>query len=487
MISDLRCAAAIAILWFSTTAALRCQADDAPIEDVTIRWTPWHRKYPEIKLFVNGELVGADREGMEAVLAIVRKLPRGTSIVWGPDTDKMGGGPGGGPNVVRHFPQEWTHLKNIAHENGLTLSSSPFPGRAWPNLEEVTKVVAAGGPRGDEDIVVSWYCPHGETLELLPFGKETEGILALKRHLETQPAGRTVRFVLDREEPKSSRFFSWEKSAISQYDGTLARVIQARGLRAIVEMPADYLWPWDTAAHRGTIEWRNSNRDGTTHDEVVYLANGKYVGMGNRGFDALLKFIQDQPADSVIGILAYTRRDRVLPDRVPFQARRAEFDELLKSRSVFLDYLDPGVTRGALETLVRLGTIVRDGRQPQHADAILSWTDYDSTSRKGDASQAIYTVSGTKMGSGVKGFLAAMEKIEALPDRAVLRLDPVCIRTTGPFPLPMVVHGQRHFARTGHEPYEQLVDVLREVVERKKLVVELIPDEKRASTDGIPK
>jgi hypothetical protein len=482
-----RCLVVATFLWPSTIAGFRCQADDLPIKDVTVRWAPWHGTHPEIKFFVNGELVGADRDGMQAVLEMERKLPRRTSIVWGPDTRKMGGGPPGGPNVVRAFPEEWAQFKAIAQENGLILSSSPAPGRAWPSLNEVTSVVAASGPRGPDDIVVSWYCPYGEGIELTPFGKDTAGVLALKRHLETQPAGRTVRFVLDREGPKGSRFFSWEKGAVSQYDGTLARVIQARGLRSVVEMPAEYVWPWDTAAHRATIRWRRFNAEQATPEEFVYLANGKYVGTGDRGFDALLKFIQEQPAGSVVGIPAYTRLEQKLDDDLPFQSRRAEFDAQLKSRSIVLDYLDDARERGVLETLVNLGTIVRDGRRPRNADATLSWSSFDPTQRRGDASQAVFTVNRVETGRGIKGFLAAIEKIEALPNRAVVRLDPVCINTTGPFPLPVVLPGQRHFARTGHEPYEPLVDVLGEIVERKKLVVELIPDQAKALTDGIPK
>jgi len=59
-----------------------------------------------------------------------------------------------------------------------------------------------------------------------------------------------------------------------------------------------------------------------------------------------------------------------------------------------------------------------------------------------------------------------------------VRIDPVSIRTHGPFNNPIVVERLRHFEVTGEDPFDGLVDILAEVARRKRFHVELIPDEK---------
>ena len=129
----------------------------------------------------------------------------------------------------------------------------------------------------------------------------------------------------------------------------------------------------------------------------------------------------------------------------------------------------------------------RDGQAPQRADLVLYWKNFAATDADADPDKAVYTLNGDEVGKGVTGFLAVVKRIDVLPNGAVLHLDPVSIRTTGPFPCPIMIARHRHFARTGREPYQHLIAILAEVMKRKSLQVELIPDEGKPETSCIAK
>jgi hypothetical protein len=133
-----------------------------------------------------------------------------------------------------------------------------------------------------------------------------------------------------------------------------------------------------------------------------------------------------------------------------------------------------------LTSLLSFTTIVRDGAKPTNADAIISWKQ-DRDQQRHTMSEAAYFVNGEEIGSGKQGFLAVLKRIELLDDGASVRIDPVCIRTHGPFSDPVLMKGHRHFETTGEEPFREQIDLLADAARRKRLRVEIIPDEAHAN------
>src|SRR5262249_42320146 len=162
-------------------------------------------------------------------------------------------------------------------------------------------------------------------------------------------------------------------------------------------------------------------------------------------------------------------------------SRRRVFDKLLKEKRIEVDY-DTIVPQShyqadSVRLLLSLGRVIRDNQAAKNADVILSWKNYDPTDRLADPDDAIYLLNGKEVGRGIPGVLRGVARTQARPHAAVLRLEPVCLRTTGPFPCPYMLAGQRHFARSGKEPYHTLLELLAEVATRNQLQVELLPDE----------
>lgn len=247
------------------------------------------------------------------------------------------------------------------------------------------------------------------------------------------------------------------------------------------------------------FEWRNFQSAATPHDEVVYLFDGKPVGMGDTGFDVVLNLLKALPRGAYVeypqfGIhgKAYnaTKREEFKSkDMVPFDRRRDELNTVLANgkfnlgryhvlywpKPTYGDYVDGGIERSwYLPTLLRFATIIRDDAKPAQADAVISWTQ-KKQKRKEPPDKAIYFYNGENTGIGTQGFLAVLKRLESLSDGATVRIDPVSIRTHGPFRFAIVMRGQRHFETTGSDPFRGLVDLLAEVAQRKGLRVELIP------------
>ena len=129
-----------------------------------------------------------------------------------------------------------------------------------------------------------------------------------------------------------------------------------------------------------------------------------------------------------------------------------------------------------LHSLLGFAAIVRDGAKPAAADLVISWTQ-DRGGIGPSKSEAVYRCNGVGVGAGTRGFLTVLKRVDSLADGAAVRLDPVCIRTHGPFSDPVVAKGQRHFETSGEEPFRGLIDLLAEAAQRKRLRVEAVPDE----------
>jgi hypothetical protein len=441
---------------------------------------------------------------MEAVLEIVRKVPEGTSIVWGPNCEKSWTASRFKSTVPEAFPDLWRQFRDVAGANGLILSSSFYGGYSGPSMSSVARVVPAGGPRGRDDVLIRWDFVPPESLDIFvdekSVGRDAEAVLAVKKVLETIHPDRTIRFVLARKRPDGedlNEAFSWDALVDSTFESTLAAVIERRNLRAIIEKPEEFMLAAEKAARRVGFGWRNYDYfKETPHEKVIYLIDGEVMGIGDPGMDAVLAFLRKQQEGTLLTMPQFSTSKFVQyvdEDRVPFPSRRNEFQEIVKTRKIEVDY-EPTVPEtnfksDAIHTLLSFGRIVRDGEVPKKADLTLSWRNYAGTNLDADPEpdpeDAIYTLDNRDVGKGMAGFLAALRQIEALPKGAVLRLDPVCIRTKGPFPCAIMLAGHRHFARTGREPYLSLLELLGEIVARRGLEVALIPDEAKAESSCI--
>jgi len=82
----------------------------------------------------------------------------------------------------------------------------------------------------------------------------------------------------------------------------------------------------------------------------------------------------------------------------------------------------------------------------------------------------------------VAGFASAMDQLTALPEGSLVQVH-VCLRTKGPFTCPLVYEGHRHFERTGFEPYVGMFPWLIDVVQKRKLQLEWVPDEQKSIYD----
>ncbi|MBC7820928.1 MAG: hypothetical protein IAG10_28930, partial [Planctomycetaceae bacterium] len=116
--------------------------------------------------------------------------------------------------------------------------------------------------------------------------------------------------------------------------------------------------------------------------------------------------------------------------------------------------------------------------------ARLSWVRYDAHDRfkRKLETTAGYTINDVEMGEGVAGFAKAMQQLAALPEGAVVHVQ-VCLRTKGRFVCPLIYEGQRHFERTGYEPYCGMIRWLVDVAEKRKLQIEWLPDEAESCGD----
>jgi hypothetical protein len=227
------------------------------------------------------------------------------------------------------------------------------------------------------------------------------------------------------------------------------------------------------------------------------------MGMGDAGFDAVLKRLRQLPRGTCLDYPRYCLHGQVsdypelqefkAKDLVPFAPRRKELIDLIDRRHLIVgrdrvlywpkptynDRVDENYEASCfLNSLLRFGTIVRDGAKPAKADVVVKW----KQNRNGEgrpAAVATYFCNREKVGKGTPGFLAVLKRLESLPDGATVRIDPVCIRTHGPFSDAVTMKGQRHFETTGDEPFRGVVDLLGELARRKRLRVEVIPDEGR--------
>lgn len=256
------------------------------------------------------------------------------------------------------------------------------------------------------------------------------------------------------------------------------------------------------------ITWTNYRGADTPHDEVLYQFNGDYLGRGEAGFKAVLDRLRKAPQGKSVYWTRYEYRGRWASEwftqeqlraknaevakLLPFAKDKKQLDELITQRKLAIaefpfgeSPFDWGDRYG--QAFVTAGKIIRHDEKPRSPQARLGWIG-PSTQKKSykelrDLLSTIhYTLDDVDQGAGVAGFTKAMERLEKLPEGAVVQVK-VCLRTKGPFTCPLIYEGQRHFERTGFEPYAGLYPWLLDVAAKRKLQIEWIPDEGKSCYD----
>ena len=488
-----------------------------PIYDTVVTWEPagWmdRKLKPKMLFYVGGHFVGFGKAGFDAVVEKIRRLPSGTSVVWGPDCKKWANGSGDELSAVDFFPEQWKHFEQAARERGVVLSSGEFPTAAAedePPELPTPAYVEPSTPQEKGDVVLRWKPEGGKEVPIYDYWKTRSWPVYL---LDGRESGRGPSGFLDtlkalRQYADGSRLrVAWrngqEPPGIRTFSMEFREVVAAKRFQLVVESKKN-AWPmFANCPARCRFEWRNFESKATPLAEVIYLVEGKVAGTGDSGFDAVLKRLRELPRDAYVEYPQYHlhpqaffgqskyRQEFESQDLVPFGKRRTELDNLVKGsgfavkrirvfywpKPKYEDRVDENEKEGwFLASLLRFAVIVRDGAKPAQADVIISWTKTRDERRHAN-SEATYLYNGEKIGSGTRTFLAVLKRLESLKDGATVRIDPVCIRTHAPFACPIVWKGQRHFETTGKEPFRGLVDLLAELAERKRLHVEVIPDE----------
>jgi hypothetical protein len=513
-------------LLFAASAATRAEdsVSKQPVYDTIIKWEPalWDGTTPrqDISCYLDGKFVGSGDEGFKAALEKISRLPSGTSVVWGPNGEKLVSGPKDPVTPENLFPSLWKQFQQTAKARGLVLSSFAYTFYVEDDADAVEPLIASyiepGAAKEKDDVIVTWMYEKRKAesefdqpgviegpvyyLDGRRLGSGADGVRAALEALRNYPDGSRLRVVWSNSQWSSS-YNASEPPGVGTFRAEFRELLASKRFRSVIECNKKQ-WPkYANCPKRCRLEWRQIHSDELTPEGVVYLIDGKAAGTGNAGFDAVLEHLRQLPPGAYLVYPQYHLNGRTSgpkeireiesKDPVPFRDRRKELSDLVKQNRLVVDrgWTDclgwseyGGRVREDVETnwylasLLQFAAIVRDGAKPAKADAIISWKRKLDQSGQ-PASEATYSYDGQETGVGTTGFLAILKRLESLPDGAAVRIDPVCIRTHAPFTDPVVMKGQRHFEITGEEPFRGMVDLLAEFAKRKRLHVEVIPDE----------
>ncbi|MBN1393813.1 MAG: hypothetical protein JW959_02115 [Pirellulales bacterium] len=493
------------------------------IFDTTFTWRPYYGLPESLKqnmpFYVGGRFVGFGEKGFKAAIEKFKKLPGGTSVVWGPDCGKMSSSADDSVLAEELYPDLWKDFKQIAKERGIILSSNRWPVSAEvdepPELPDA-EYIEPGTPAKKGEIILKWKPEKGKYTEIFDYwnvqawpvyyldGKESgrgpDGFLATLKKLRDYPAGSRLRIVY---RDITERYY--DPPGIGMFNIELRELIAVKKHRLVIECPKGQCPKEANCTARCRFTWRNFRSLETPHKEVVYLVNGKVMGRGDEGFDNVLEELRKLPPGSLLEYPCYflhaqaygmeEREAFEAKNPVPFKHREVEFMNVIRDRGFVVDrdgilYWPKTKFRSIsrfdeeregdwfLESLLRFAVIVRGGAEPSKADVVISWKQ-DRDKWRNPISKATYLYNGEKIGAGTSGFLAALQRLESLDDGATVRIDPVCIRTRGPFADAVIMKGHRHFETSGEEPFRGLVDLLAELAAKKHFRVEVVPDEGR--------
>lgn len=534
---------AVATAWLACSLLCGIAGAEDESKDValTVRYAAAHPS--TARVYYNGRPIGAGRDAFASVVQRIGKLPAGTSIVWGPNYDRCGACSGDEPGCVAKFlyPALWKRLGALVEQRQLTLSSA-YPG-PWPRAvgkdeyDRMPATLSTDDPAIKEpfDAILDWEISdvvkdHNEKTSLIRYGEYWHRFTAAGTELSE----------FDREQylgrlPEASsvlvRISLEQAAALDQGAKNLRRLgsvirdvwrhefemlLRLGRLNAKLAAPprlAEVLRRIDK--DRLAVDWSNYHGPETPREEVLYFVDGDFVGRGDEGFDRILARADAMPEGSEIVLPRYAHGGRAaletlspeelatknaeLQEIAPYGARRSELDSVIRKRKLNATFdenyslsLEPRTVMDwdsgdrYAQAFVSFGRIVRHDETRRPAAVRLDWIGYEPSNRREGSRQveteALYALNGAELGRGVPGFAKAMEQCAALPKGAVVQVR-VCIRTKGPFLCPLTYQNQRHFERTGFEPYFGMFPWLIDVARKHGLQVEWTPDEQKSCAD----
>lgn len=499
--------------------------------------------------YFNDRAIGAGREGFAEIVERIEKLPAGTSVVWGPNYHRCGECSGTEPGCVPRFlyPDLWAKLVTAVAAHHLLLSSDfpgPFLMHVGPGRHghgNMPLPWAADDPEAKQpfDATLDWEVSefhlsdaarrkwpdieHVVVGRFLSDGKKLANFdldLSLGQLAENARVLIRVSWSDDDDLPEEEDDLkSMAKAIRTAWPSHVNEGLERGKLTAVLTARAPLVQALqaeirqEQARQRLVLDWHNFRGPDTPAEEVLYCANGQYLGRGDAAFRRFLSQLDRLPPESKVAIPRFEFRGRWLTEGLsseeieaknievqriaPYRDRRDELEATIAKRNLTVEYLpaSPGENSDTVlgwnsgdrygNTFVSFGRIIHYDEEPAPAAAKLAWTDYEAAKHDEDRqgeSEAVYTLNGTKTGGGVAGFAKAMEKLEQLPPGSVVQVR-VCLRTKGPFRCPLTFAGHRHFERTGFEPYFGLFPWLLDVAQKGNLEIEWIPDERPSCGD----
>ncbi len=252
-------------------------------------------------------------------------------------------GPGDGAVARSEFPGLWKRFVQVASERGVALSSSGYgPTSAsedGPPELPTAIFVEPGSTQEKADVVLFWK-PEGSkeapiedywNVRAFPAysvnGQESGhgpgGFLATLKALHAVPHGSRLRVLNWPAWPLSGKDVGpW----MYLFPLEFRKLVAAKRFQLVIECPKNQ-WPTSANCPAGCrFEWRNFRSAATPHDEVVYLVDGGVGGLGDSGFDAVLKRLRQLPLGAYLEYPQYCLHG--VPYREPARAafeRRTSF------------------------------------------------------------------------------------------------------------------------------------------------------------------
>src|SRR5579872_7466970 len=143
--------------------------------DVVVQWTPeWPeiKKTKPVKFWLNSARIDDDAKGMKQIIERVRQMPRGSSLVWGPNADWMIDGPSTKSTAPQAFPELWKELEQVAAERGV---ATTWYGPDSTHFVSIKSAIRMDPPTdGEKEILhVGWRnyqsktTPHDEVIYMV--------------------------------------------------------------------------------------------------------------------------------------------------------------------------------------------------------------------------------------------------------------------------------------------------------------------------------
>lgn len=370
-------ARSILLIAWLMIGSLASAADE--VCDVTIGWPfPPGQRPTTANFYYNGRAIGTGREAFETILASVEKLPKGASIVWGPDYSRCGACSGREPRCLAKtlYPDLWEKLETISADGGFALSSdypTPDPAKVPTSDDEDDDSVASSafsvsfsnyrGPDTGHDEVL--YFTNGKYI-----GRGDEAFDKILRMADRLEAGTKVvlprfrysgRWAVETFSAEKLQRLNDELSRIAPFANRiheLEEIVEERGLDITYsykrpQKDAFTVHDWGTGDRYGTtfvrygkiirhyedrgkpaahLSW-TGYQDGKRRDNgerperepennATYLLNDVELGQGVDGFANVMDEIAKLPKGAVVQVQACLRTKPPFTCPIIFEGHR---------------------------------------------------------------------------------------------------------------------------------------------------------------------